>query len=91
MRCQLWTGASHARERPFGAAVIQQPIPTEVAVVGSALSKLKRLCPNAFDACRVTIAALQRARECAVSVEREVYENYGARDVTAVGPFGHRC
>ncbi|HZU49988.1 MAG TPA: VOC family protein [Mycobacterium sp.] len=37
-----------------------------------------------------TDAALQRARERGATVEREVYENYGARNATIVDPFGHR-
>ena len=37
-----------------------------------------------------TDAALERARERGARVEREVYENYGARNATIVDPFGHR-
>ncbi len=37
-----------------------------------------------------TDAALERARERGARVEREVYENYGARSATIVDPFGHR-
>ena len=37
-----------------------------------------------------TDAALGRARERGARVEREVYENYGARNATIVDPFGHR-
>jgi predicted enzyme related to lactoylglutathione lyase len=37
-----------------------------------------------------TDAALQRARERGAIVEREAYENYGARNATIVDPFGHR-
>lgn len=35
-------------------------------------------------------AALQRARERGAFVEREPYENYGARNATIIDPFGHR-
>ena len=37
-----------------------------------------------------TDTALERARERGARVEREVYENYGARNATFVDPFGHR-
>ena len=37
-----------------------------------------------------TDAALERARERGARVQREVYENYGARSATIVDPFGHR-
>ena len=37
-----------------------------------------------------TDAALERAREHGARVEREIYENYGARNATIVDPFGHR-
>ena len=37
-----------------------------------------------------TDAALERARERGARVDREVYENYGARNATIVDPFGHR-
>jgi uncharacterized glyoxalase superfamily protein PhnB len=37
-----------------------------------------------------TDAALQRARDRGATVEREIYENYGARNATIIDPFGHR-
>ncbi|OBF79942.1 glyoxalase [Mycobacterium sp. 852002-51163_SCH5372311] len=37
-----------------------------------------------------TDTALQRAREHGATVEREIYENYGARNATIIDPFGHR-
>ena len=37
-----------------------------------------------------TDAALQRTRERGATVEREVYESYGARNATIIDPFGHR-
>ena len=37
-----------------------------------------------------TDATLQRARERGAQVQREPYENYGARNATIVDPFGHR-
>jgi predicted enzyme related to lactoylglutathione lyase len=37
-----------------------------------------------------TDAALRRARERGATVQREPYENYGARNATVVDPFGHR-
>jgi predicted enzyme related to lactoylglutathione lyase len=37
-----------------------------------------------------TDAALQRARERGATVQREIYESYGARNATIVDPFGHR-
>jgi predicted enzyme related to lactoylglutathione lyase len=37
-----------------------------------------------------TDAALQRARELGATVEREIYQNYGARNATIIDPFGHR-
>jgi predicted enzyme related to lactoylglutathione lyase len=37
-----------------------------------------------------TDAALQRARDRGATVERETYENYGARNATITDPFGHR-
>ena len=37
-----------------------------------------------------TDVALERARARGARVEREVYENYGARNATIVDPFGHR-
>jgi predicted enzyme related to lactoylglutathione lyase len=37
-----------------------------------------------------TDAALERARERGARVEREVYENYGARNATIIDPFRHR-
>ena len=37
-----------------------------------------------------TDATLERARERGAVVQREPYENYGARSATIVDPFGHR-
>lgn len=37
-----------------------------------------------------TDATLERARERGASVQREAYENYGARSATVIDPFGHR-
>jgi predicted enzyme related to lactoylglutathione lyase len=37
-----------------------------------------------------TDVALQRARDHGATVEREIYENYGARNATITDPFGHR-
>jgi predicted enzyme related to lactoylglutathione lyase len=37
-----------------------------------------------------TDATLKRARERGAQVQREPYENYGARNATIVDPFGHR-
>jgi uncharacterized glyoxalase superfamily protein PhnB len=37
-----------------------------------------------------TDATLQRARERGAAVQREPYENYGARNATIIDPFGHR-
>ena len=37
-----------------------------------------------------TDATLERAREHGRDVQREPYENYGARNATIVDPFGHR-
>ena len=37
-----------------------------------------------------TDAALERAREHGAQVQREPYENYGARNATIIDPFGHR-
>jgi uncharacterized glyoxalase superfamily protein PhnB len=37
-----------------------------------------------------TDATLDRARERGAQVQREPYENYGARNATIVDPFGHR-
>lgn len=37
-----------------------------------------------------TDATLKRARESRAVVQREPYENYGARNATIVDPFGHR-
>jgi len=37
-----------------------------------------------------TDATLERARERGAEVQREPYENYGARNATIVDPFGHR-
>jgi predicted enzyme related to lactoylglutathione lyase len=37
-----------------------------------------------------TDATLQRARERGAQVQREPYENYGARNATIIDPFGHR-
>jgi uncharacterized glyoxalase superfamily protein PhnB len=37
-----------------------------------------------------TDATLERARESRAVVQREPYENYGARNATIVDPFGHR-
>lgn len=37
-----------------------------------------------------TDSALQRARQRGATVERESYENYGARNATIIDPFGHR-
>jgi predicted enzyme related to lactoylglutathione lyase len=37
-----------------------------------------------------TDATLERARERGARVQREPYENYGARNATIVDPFGHR-
>jgi uncharacterized glyoxalase superfamily protein PhnB len=37
-----------------------------------------------------TDATLERARERGAQVQREPYENYGARNATIVDPFGHR-
>jgi uncharacterized glyoxalase superfamily protein PhnB len=37
-----------------------------------------------------TDVAMERARERGAVVQREVYENYGARNATIVDPFGHR-
>jgi uncharacterized glyoxalase superfamily protein PhnB len=37
-----------------------------------------------------TDATLQRAREHGAQVQREPYENHGARNATIVDPFGHR-
>ncbi|MGV9800030.1 VOC family protein [Mycobacterium sp. NPDC003449] len=37
-----------------------------------------------------TDAALERARSHDAQVQREPYENYGARNATIVDPFGHR-
>lgn len=33
---------------------------------------------------------LRRTRELGATVEREIYENYGARNATIIDPFGHR-
>ena len=35
-------------------------------------------------------ATLQRARDRGAAVQREPYENYGARNATIIDPFGHR-
>jgi uncharacterized glyoxalase superfamily protein PhnB len=37
-----------------------------------------------------TDATLERARERGAQVQREAYENYGARNATIIDPFGHR-
>ena len=37
-----------------------------------------------------TDATLERARERGAHVQREPYENYGARNATIIDPFGHR-
>jgi predicted enzyme related to lactoylglutathione lyase len=37
-----------------------------------------------------TDGALQRARDRGAEVQREPYENYGARNATIIDPFGHR-
>src|SRR6478736_2351490 len=37
-----------------------------------------------------TDATLERARERGATVQREAYENYGARNATIIDPFGHR-
>jgi uncharacterized glyoxalase superfamily protein PhnB len=37
-----------------------------------------------------TDATLERARERGSQVQREPYENYGARNATIIDPFGHR-
>ncbi len=37
-----------------------------------------------------TDATLERARERRAVVQREAYENYGARNATIIDPFGHR-
>jgi len=37
-----------------------------------------------------TDATLERAREHGAQVQREPYENYGARNATIIDPFGHR-
>jgi uncharacterized glyoxalase superfamily protein PhnB len=37
-----------------------------------------------------TDATLERARDGGAQVQREPYENYGARNATIVDPFGHR-
>jgi predicted enzyme related to lactoylglutathione lyase len=37
-----------------------------------------------------TDATLERARERGAQVQREPYENYGARNATIIDPFGHR-
>jgi len=37
-----------------------------------------------------TDATLERARERGAQVQREPYENYGARSATIIDPFGHR-
>lgn len=37
-----------------------------------------------------TDATLERARERGATVQREPYENYGARNATIIDPFGHR-
>jgi predicted enzyme related to lactoylglutathione lyase len=37
-----------------------------------------------------TDAALERARQRGATVEREIYENYGARNAAIVDPLGHR-
>lgn len=37
-----------------------------------------------------TDATLERARERGAVVQREAYENYGARSATVIDPFGHR-
>ncbi|WNG88667.1 VOC family protein [Mycobacterium sp. ITM-2016-00317] len=37
-----------------------------------------------------TDAALQRARDGGAHIQREPYENYGARNAALVDPFGHR-
>ncbi|SEH45789.1 Uncharacterized conserved protein PhnB, glyoxalase superfamily [Mycolicibacterium rutilum] len=37
-----------------------------------------------------TDAALQRARDRGAEVQREPYENYGARSAALIDPFGHR-
>ena len=37
-----------------------------------------------------TDAALERARERGADVQREPYENYGARSAAIIDPFGHR-
>jgi uncharacterized glyoxalase superfamily protein PhnB len=37
-----------------------------------------------------TDATLERARDRGAQVQREPYENYGARNATIVDPFGHR-
>ena len=37
-----------------------------------------------------TDTTLQRARERGAQVQREPYENYGARNATIIDPFGHR-
>lgn len=37
-----------------------------------------------------TDVTLQRARERGAAVQRESYENYGARSATIIDPFGHR-
>lgn len=37
-----------------------------------------------------TAAALTRAREQGAVVQRDIYDNYGARNATIIDPFGHR-
>lgn len=37
-----------------------------------------------------TDAALEQARNHGAIVQREIYENYGARNATVIDPFGHR-
>ncbi len=37
-----------------------------------------------------TDATLERARDAGAVVQREAYENYGARGATIIDPFGHR-
>jgi uncharacterized glyoxalase superfamily protein PhnB len=37
-----------------------------------------------------TDATMERARERGAQVQREPYENYGARNATIIDPFGHR-
>lgn len=37
-----------------------------------------------------TDASLERARQRGATVQREPYENYGARNATIIDPFGHR-